>query len=200
MDAAIFLIIILIGFLRFFEVFLFDRKKTEGKIRHGWTLRVLSVNYVLLLVSAVAEYFIVGRQLNIYISAAAIGVLIARFLIKYKAFRTLGEFYSSEIEIRNEHKLIRSGLYRHIRHPAYLSNLLDFIAVPLLANSFFTIAWSFPVQIVLLQIRIRLEEKELIKKFGKEYAEYKKQTGSLIPLFIPRERNKDEDTADSAAV
>jgi protein-S-isoprenylcysteine O-methyltransferase Ste14 len=35
-------------------------------------------------------------------------------------------------------------------------------------------------------VRIMIEEKALIEKFGEEYVAYKKETGALLPLLIKK--------------
>lgn len=48
---------------------------------------------------------------------------------------TLGRMYSSEVTIQESHQLIKTGPYRHIRHPVYLGVICFFsrpvVAVPL---------------------------------------------------------------------
>lgn len=168
---------------RIIELILFEKNKTRGEVYAEWTFNILSINYGLLVLSTVLEYIVVKKQINLIITGVAIGIMIIRFLIKCWVFKSLGEHYSSRIEIRETHKLIRTGPYRYLRHPVYLSNLLEFIAVPLFANSFYTILWSFPVQFLLIHIRIHLEEKILGGKFGEEYIRYKRETGGLFPLM-----------------
>jgi protein-S-isoprenylcysteine O-methyltransferase Ste14 len=161
---------------------MYDKGKKQGKVYTEWVPLVLSINYGLLMLSAILEYIIFRRQINPVISGIALSVMVIRFLIKHWAFRSLDGYYSSSIEIRETHKLIKTGPYKYVRHPAYLSNLLDYIAVPLLLNSFYTILLFFPLQIFLIHMGIHFEEKVLIKKFGEEYIRYKRETGGLAPL------------------
>lgn len=179
---SIIITLVLIGLIRTIETDLLDKNRKKGKIYANWTLIALSVNYGIMILSTILEYGLIGRQINLIISGIAIGIMTIRFSIKYWAFKSLGEYWSANIEIRERHQLIKTGPYKYLRHPAYLSNLLDFIAVPLFANSYFTILWILPVQIFLLYIRIYFEEKKLIENFGEEYIKYKQETFGVIPL------------------
>ncbi len=71
--------------------------------------------------------------------------------------------------------LVTTGLYSKLRHPVYCFSILALIGVcvfvgnPLLALAV--------VGLILLEwFRITKEDSLLAKKFGKEYAEYRKQT------------------------
>jgi protein-S-isoprenylcysteine O-methyltransferase Ste14 len=75
------------------------------------------------------------------------------------------------------------GIYNHIRHPQTLGEISWFIAVPLIVNSLFLFAVSGIFLIIYIPIMIHVEEKDLIRRFGNAYREYKKRTGALIPKW-----------------
>jgi protein-S-isoprenylcysteine O-methyltransferase Ste14 len=192
--------LILISVFRGIETILFDVNRSRGKVYANWTLFSFGISYALLLSSSILECVLVNRQINPVIATFGACLMAARFSLKFWAFRTLGEYYSSNIEIRKEQKLARTGPYKYLRHPAYLSNLIDFIALPLLVNSFYTILWAVPVQFILVNIRIHFEEKALVEKFGEVYNSYKAVTGGLLPFVKLQRREKNEDSIDPAAV
>jgi protein-S-isoprenylcysteine O-methyltransferase Ste14 len=83
----------------------------------------------------------------------------------------------------NTSLLVQSGIYGYIRHPLYLSIFLLGTGI-MLKN-------PAPVQLVLgvinllaVYITARIEEKEMIAKFGAEYIEYMKKTKMFIPLIL----------------
>ena len=59
-------------------------------------------------------------------------------------------------------------------------SILFFLGLPLLFNSVLGFVIVLPL-IILLLIRIPIEENMLIKEFGEEYREYMKRTKKLIP-------------------
>jgi protein-S-isoprenylcysteine O-methyltransferase Ste14 len=75
------------------------------------------------------------------------------------------------------------GIYKHIRHPQTLGEMLLFIAVAFFINSLFLVLWTTLVVILITAILIYYEEKDLVKRFGDAYLEYQQQTGALIPKF-----------------
>ncbi|MBM4446473.1 MAG: isoprenylcysteine carboxylmethyltransferase family protein [Chloroflexi bacterium] len=79
-------------------------------------------------------------------------------------------------------KLITSGLYAHIRNPILLGLFIFMLGLGVLLGSLSLIFIFTPLFIVINVLYIKaIEEKEMEKKFGREYLEYKKR----VPMFIP---------------
>jgi len=115
--------------------------------------------------------------LNVFgLSFFAIGVLMRRI-----AKMTLGKYYS--YGLKTPEKIIKRGIYKHIRHPCYFAMLLYTTGTPLVFSSLygFLITLGF---IPFILYRIRIEEKMLIEKFGDEYREYVRTTKKLIPFIF----------------
>ena len=72
-------------------------------------------------------------------------------------------------------KLITGGIYKKIRHPIYLGQILAAFSWFILIRSLFLLIFVVGITIVLL-IRSKDEEKLLIKRFGKKYIKYTKNT------------------------
>lgn len=80
-------------------------------------------------------------------------------------------------------KLITTGLYAHVRNPMITGLFLLMLGLGVLFGSLSLIFIFTPLFIVLNVLYLRaVEEKEMEKKFGEEYLEYKKK----VPMFIPR--------------
>lgn len=47
--------------------------------------------------------------------------------IRWSCYRTLGRFFTFEMSICNDHKLVTDGPYAWVRHPGYTGVLLTFI-------------------------------------------------------------------------
>ncbi len=83
----------------------------------------------------------------------------------------------------NTSLLVKSGIYGYIRHPLYLSVFMLGTGV-MLKN-------PQPAQLILgvinlfaVYITARIEEKEMIAKFGEEYILYIKKTKMFIPFIL----------------
>jgi protein-S-isoprenylcysteine O-methyltransferase Ste14 len=71
--------------------------------------------------------------------------------------------------------LITHGIYSRIGNPMYVGMILMHVGLPLAARSLLTLI-SAVIWVPLILIWKYMEEKDLEKKFGKEYSEYKKRT------------------------
>lgn len=82
-------------------------------------------------------------------------------------------------------RLVRDGIYAHVRNPLYSGVLLISIGLILLAPS-----WRVAVFFVLLVISfwaiIKAEELELAKRCGQPYEEYRREVPALVPRLFPR--------------
>lgn len=102
--------------------------------------------------------------------------------IRTWAVRTLGKFFTLHVQALPDHKVVRNGPYRFVRHPSYTGALLMLIGVPLLIDAWITAvvfgilfcAWTI--------VRIRQEELVLETALGPEYTAYKKTTPALVPF------------------
>jgi protein-S-isoprenylcysteine O-methyltransferase Ste14 len=95
-------------------------------------------------------------------------------------FRSLGKNLTDTVVTRQEHTLVTVGPYRWVRHPLYLAAALATLAVPLAsANAFIFVSGC--VILLLLAVRTRREEVNLIARFGDDYRNYMRRTGRFLP-------------------
>jgi len=181
-DALFVAVIAIIIVQRIIESYLPNWKKAKGARIARWTWIIFSLTYPLLIFGSVGEYFLISRKINLWVSGIGIGIVAIRIWLKWWAMLTLGKYWSVQIEIRESHRLIREGPYRYIRHPAYLSNLMEYVGVTLIANAYYTLVGVFLIYLPFNLTRLHLEEKELIKKFGEEYEDYRNKVPALFPI------------------
>ena len=114
--------------------------------------------------------------------AAGLLLMGLGFTIRLTAMRALARHFTHRVTILAGHSLIRTGLYRCIRHPAYLGQLLIMVGIGVaLANVYAMLLAPLPVLAALI-IRIRIEERALAQHFGPEYEAYCKATWRLLPF------------------
>jgi protein-S-isoprenylcysteine O-methyltransferase Ste14 len=110
-------------------------------------------------------------------------VIVAGMVIRLSAINTLKSYFTINVTIKADHKLITSGLYKLIRHPAYAGGVLSFIGCGLCYGNLLSfIIISLPFFILIL-IRIKVEERMLVNKFGKDYIDLQSRTKKLIPYL-----------------
>ena len=96
--------------------------------------------------------------------------------------RTLGKNLTDTVVTRQHHFLVTTGPYRWVRHPFYVCAALVAVAVALVsANAFFLVIGGFVV--LLLAVRSRVEEANLLSRFGEDYRKYMDRTGRFFPRF-----------------
>jgi protein-S-isoprenylcysteine O-methyltransferase Ste14 len=110
-------------------------------------------------------------------------LLASSAILAFFGFHQLRKIGKPDGQFEETTTLVTTGLYKSIRHPLYLSLLLGGF------GAFFKHFGL--IQMVLLTINIvaliftaKVEEKEMIKKFSSEYAEYMKTTRMFIPFII----------------
>ena len=109
-------------------------------------------------------------------------IFLIGLAIRLSAAVSLNRSYSWTLEIRDEHRLVKDGLYRYVRHPIYTGVLLSAFAVPIYATSFLGFLFALTVMPLFIY-RIGVEEKMLIEEYGDEYLKYMKATSKLIPYI-----------------
>jgi len=89
----------------------------------------------------------------------------------------------SEKSFENTTVLVKSGIYKYIRHPLYCSLLLLGTGVMFKDPGTLQLIPG-AVNMVAVYFTARMEEKEMVAKFGREYAEYIKETRMFIPFIF----------------
>ncbi len=80
---------------------------------------------------------------------------------------------------KKEHTLY-GGIYNKMRHPQAVGEAAFLWVIAFLLNSPFLVFLSFFLIPIYYEM-CRAEEKDLVIRYGKEYIEYKKRTGFIIP-------------------
>ncbi len=101
--------------------------------------------------------------------------------VRWTAILTLRRFFTVNVSIQTEHRIIQSGLYKYVRHPSYTGMLISFFGLGISLNNWISFCIVlFPVLYTLLN-RIQIEELALNDSFGNEYVIYTSRTWKLVP-------------------
>ena len=101
---------------------------------------------------------------------------IAGFVLLKKIGKPTANFENTSI-------LVKTGLYKYIRHPLYFSLFLLGTGVMMKDLQILQIIFG-AMNLIVIYITARIEEREMISKFGNEYQEYKKETKMFIPYIL----------------
>jgi len=148
------------------------------KMKREWTALLLTTPFFLVVVASLVEYFQLKSPPNLLELGIGSLLFAAAAIVRARGYLDLGE-EASIYSAAGSKKMIRNGLYRHIRHPLYLGSLLFLIACPTFLGVRF--AWTIAV-IGLAGILIRIQEEEkYLRRHVKDYREYMQETWTLIP-------------------
>ncbi|WP_305046550.1 isoprenylcysteine carboxyl methyltransferase family protein [Geoalkalibacter sp.] len=89
-------------------------------------------------------------------------------ILRYACIHSLGPFWNTRILVLPGAPRVRRGPYRFLKHPNYLVVVLEFALIPLLMRAPLTLVAFSLANLIILQRRIRLEERALASaKTGK---------------------------------
>jgi len=112
------------------------------------------------------------------IGLALFGVSLRLFRVTHKA---LGAMWSHSLDLRENHRLVSTGIYERLRHPMYSAFWLWALAQPfLLANWVAGLAGIVGFG-TLYFLRVGQEERMMEERFGEEYRAYRSRTHRIIP-------------------
>ena len=133
---------------------------------------------------------------NIYISQGSYGtiinfgqavyyvglsLIILGILIRWTAIFKLKKVFTVKVSIQQDHKIIDTGIYKIIRHPAYSGSLHSFLGLGLALFSWLSIFVIFLPILGAFMYSINIEEIVLESEFGKDYINYSNNTKRIIP-------------------
>ncbi|MFH1369044.1 MAG: isoprenylcysteine carboxylmethyltransferase family protein [Elusimicrobiota bacterium] len=150
--------------------------KIKGRVVAGWTTKYIFIVYLIILFGSLIEYFILKREINIIISISGVLLYAIGIMGRQWAFNSLGKYWSVDIEIRENHEIIRKGPYRHMRHPNNAFHLLEVIGITLVPNSYYSLLILLFAYLPIIILRSIIEEKAMFIALNENYAKYKQET------------------------
>ncbi len=96
----------------------------------------------------------------------------------------LGTNWSVTLKLREQHVLIKTGVYRLVRHPMYSSFFLLGLAQLCLLPNWLAGASGLAGAAMLFAFRVLREERMMLESFGDEYRSYMAVTKRIIPWIV----------------
>ena len=188
MDLKIIIIMVVSYLYGFFEVFMNLRQRSKSKVTTSsdksslcWLYGFITVGYALSFSIGATK---IGRIYD-WSTFFAIGIalFVIGLMIRIHSILTLKQYFTYSVAKVENHKLIETGLYKFIRHPGYLGQLIIFIGISTSISNWLSIPFMvIPVAIGYIY-RIKVEERFMIEQMGEKYLNYQKRTKSLIPMI-----------------
>ena len=158
------------------------RKNLDSLKSFNYIQRYLRFSTLIISISSLySSNYYLYKILNvqyIYIGSSLCGLsVVILFIARYN----LSDNYSPCYNMKAPKDFIRHGVYKIVRHPIYLSNLILLSGVFLISGS----AWivlNFLILFIYYLISAFKEERYLLKKFP-SYKKYKSITSMFIPGY-----------------
>lgn len=159
--------------------FLYKIGAAARKPARDWTMWMLVAAFLLVIAAPLGEHFYFRTSPSAWEMLAGAFLLLAGTAVRARGLIDLGKNFSMAIEKLPGHSLVEKGLYRCVRHPLYLGNILLFLACPLMLGGRWSwLATAGGMAVVLW--RLKIEERFLIEHLP-GYRDYMRRTWRLIP-------------------
>lgn len=122
--------------------------------------------------------------LPLYVHLIGIAMIPFMLWLFYRSHKDLGRNWSVTLEIREDHTIVDTGVYKYIRHPMYTAIWIWVIIQALLLNNYIAGLSGIIGYGALYFFRVGREEAMMLEEFGQKYAEYKQRTKRLLPFLI----------------
>ncbi len=142
------------------------------------------VGYLLIFNSSTGIGVLGSRFIPRNIIVAILGVIFtwAGIALAIWARYHLAEYWSARVTIKEDHRLIRTGPYTHLRHPIYSGLILATIGSAVAIDE-----WRCILGLCLVVLgyclKAKKEETMLSHQFGDAFRDHQKHTGFLLPNF-----------------
>src|ERR1700734_4420516 len=153
------------------------RDGDRGSLRLLWIVIVVCVT-----LSFNLAYLVPAASMGAAPALRAVGIatFVVGLMIRWYAIVHLGRFFTVNVAIAADHRLIDTGPYRIVRHPSYTGALMAFLGLALCLANWASLAALVPIFLV-FRWRVHVEETALIDALGEPYRDYMKRTKRLIP-------------------
>jgi protein-S-isoprenylcysteine O-methyltransferase Ste14 len=155
-----------------------DWWKNKAKIardRNSWLDRIL-LGFVFLGMQAIPVLYVfspymdfadleIDRPVSMVLGWTGAFIFVSAILMLWKTHADLGLNFSPKLQLRKEHSLVITGVYKKIHHPMYTAHFLWSTAQILLLQNWIA-GWGFLVSLLpLYLLRIKEEEQMMQDEF-----------------------------------
>ena len=140
--------------------------------------------------------FVTGIRLDVLMPVKTPGSFIYKLIGIFSTVSGFALIFAASAQLKVQGKglpishlppqlFVKSGVYNFFRHPIYAGSVFVFLGISLVINSFWSMIFStFLLSSGSVAYAIFYEEPILLRRFGTEYSDYRRDTPLLIPYKI----------------
>lgn len=113
--------------------------------------------------------------------AAGVTAIVLGSLARQWAISALGRFFTLNVQVTSDQRVVTNGPYRWVRHPSYTADILAFVGIGLALGNWLAFLAATMLPLLGLLLRIRVEEGALLTTLGEPYRAYAKGKKRLVP-------------------
>jgi methyltransferase len=162
------IMLLILAMQRIAELVIAKRNERWLKSQGGYEVGAEHYKYMVLLhttwfIAMIAEHYLRSTALSPIWHVWLLVILLAQ-IGRYMVIMTLGKFWNTRIIVVPNAPLIKSGLYRFVKHPNYWIVGTEIAVFPLMFELYITSLIYTILNAVMLTVRIRVEENALSEK------------------------------------
>lgn len=158
-----------------------SQRKDQGTLGLIWAVIGLAITGAF----TVAAAWPAGRTAP-FVAAQGTGLFLflAGVALRWWAILHLGRFFTVDVAITADQRVVDNGPYRLIRHPSYSGALLAFLGLGLMLGNWLSLLVLLVPILVAFLWRIQVEERALLAALGEGYRAYCGRTKRLLPFLF----------------
>jgi protein-S-isoprenylcysteine O-methyltransferase Ste14 len=110
-----------------------------------------------------------------------LAIVVLGIALRQWAVRSLGQFFTVQVQVRSGQSVVDTGPYRWVRHPSYTAIIVSFAGIGVALENWLSLLAMLIVPTVGLVVRIRVEERALLTAIGEPYRQFSSSRARLIP-------------------
>jgi protein-S-isoprenylcysteine O-methyltransferase len=115
-------------------------------------------------------------------TTVGLAIFIPGALLRWYAIFYLGRYFTVDVRVASDQRVVDTGPYRLIRHPSYTGAFMQFLGFTLCIGNVWSVLVVMVPTLIVFAYRIRVEERALEQGLGEAYASYRRRTKRLIPF------------------
>jgi protein-S-isoprenylcysteine O-methyltransferase Ste14 len=179
-----------IGWIAFGAIFIFRKKWSRDKTRKSDRVSLIGIIIQTLSLPAVwmmprqnqTATLPLGFWFQFLNTILVVAIIIISLWIMAASLRALGKQWSLQARVLENHKLVREGPYRFVRHPIYTGMLGMIVAGGLAWSHWIGLLIAILLFAIGTAIRVRSEERLLREQFGAAFDDYKRSVPAVVPI------------------